>query len=197
LWGKTASVSEVVNEVVKDKLFYDKTGGGVTLSGGEPLVQHEFVRELLVALKKEGISTAVDTCLFANRETVESVLPYVDTFLVDLKAFSPDVHKRLTGQDNGLILENITFLANEGAAIEFRVPLIIGINDGEMDGISDFLAKVPCKGVKILPYHDYAWDKYRALGYPAELPSAKIPTAEELERVRDTFRSKGIKVLTE
>ena len=196
LWGKYVTASEVVSLVSSDKIFFDKTGGGVTLSGGEPLAQPEFCLEVLKALKAEGINTALDTSLCASSHSLCAVIPYVDTFLVDVKAYSSTLHKELTGKENDLILENIDILKNAKARIEFRVPLIEGANDCEMEQIARLVSSVPHVGVKILPYHDYAVDKYHALGYSA-YTGATVPSAQKLEEIRSLFTRYGAKVITE
>jgi len=196
-WGYYAEPQEIFDDVIRDKLFYDSTGGGVTLSGGEPLLQSEFCAELLRMLKSAGVNTAVDTCLCVSPEAVKAVLPYTNTFLVDVKAISPYVHASLTGKSNSVILDNVKMLEGLGADIEFRVPLIVGMNDGEMQDIADFISKIKCKGVKILPYHDYAHGKYRAIGLEAEDGCAVVPSKEQLEAVRQLFVKRGCNVLYE
>ena len=115
---------------------------------------------------------------------------------MDVKAYSSTLHKELTGKDNDLILENVNLLKNAQARIEFRVPLIEGANDCEMEQIARLVSSVPHVGVKILPYHDYAVDKYHALGYSA-YTGATVPSAQKLEEIRNLFASCGAKVITE
>ena len=148
LYGKEKSVSEMLEEALSDREFYDESGGGVTLSGGEPLLQAEFCRAFFSACRAEGIHTAVDSSCFAPRRALEDLLPYTDLFLADWKHPDPEVHEALTGQENALIRENLLFLAREGAVIEIRIPLVPGINDSEKDlkRSGEFLRRLnPCR----------------------------------------------------
>ena len=137
LCGRRMSVDEVMKIVAEDRIFYETSGGGMTLSGGEPTLQPEFALALLRAAKADGISTALDTCGFAKREVYESLLPYTDIFLYDIKHITDEGHIRCTGRSNRLILENLRFLSDAGAKIEIRIPLVPGYNDDAetLDGI--------------------------------------------------------------
>ncbi len=187
LFGKTVTVEDLLPRLLEDRPFYETTGGGVTLSGGECLLQADFCAALLKALKKEGIHTAVDTCGFVARSAFEKVLPYTDLFLVDIKAIDPTVHKSCTGQENGMILDNIRFLDSVGADMEFRIPFVPEYNHGEIPAISAFLKTLSRKyPVKVLPYHNYAGSKYAALGMENTLPE-QLPTAGALSEAEKEF----------
>ncbi|MCQ2446767.1 MAG: glycyl-radical enzyme activating protein, partial [Clostridia bacterium] len=164
LYGKRVTEEELLPLLLEDRAFYKNSGGGVTLSGGECLLQADFCASLLGMLKSEGISTAVDTCGFVPRGNLEKVLPYTDVFLYDMKALDPAVHEWCTGQDNALILENLRYLDFRGAKIEVRIPYVPGMNDGETENIAIFLATLKnLTKVRVLPYHNFAASKYQAL----------------------------------
>lgn len=179
-YGWEMSIEELLPLLLEDKEFYDSSGGGVTLSGGECLCQADFCAELLKALKKNGIHTAVDTCGMVSREAFDKVLPYTDTFLYDIKAIDEDVHIRCTGHSNKLILENISYLDLLGKEIEVRIPYVPDFNSNQIDKIAGFLKMLKnVKKVKVLPYHNYAASKYKALDIEDTLPE-KIPSDEEI-----------------
>ncbi len=196
LYGKEITVEELMPALLEDELFYRASGGGVTLSGGEPMLQADFAMELLKALRDKNIHTALDTCGFASPEDYRRVLPYTCQFLFDVKAIQADVHKRLTGQPNQMILENLRMLSDNGANIEVRVPYIPGMNDGEMAAIADFLASCKqIKAVKILGYHDLAKDKYQAVNMDYPGKEIIVPSPMEKETVEELFRSRQLNVV--
>lgn len=193
--GETVTVEELMPRLLEDKMFYDASGGGVTLSGGECLMQPDFAAELLRALKSEGIRTAVDTSGFASRETIEKVLPYTDVFLYDIKSASEEAHIKCTGQSNKIILDNLEYIDNAGAKIEIRIPFVPGYNDGEISDIAKILTEL--KGltkVKLLAYHSLAGSKYDSLDLENTMPKS-CPSEEELERAKDILRAHGLNVL--
>ena len=175
-YGTTVTVDELLPMLLEDRAFYDNSGGGVTLSGGECLCQADFCVDLLRRLKKLGIHTAVDTCGFVPRRALELVLPYTDLFLYDIKAMDEEVHIRCTGQSNSVILDNFRFLQSQNAAIEVRYPYVPDWNDDQADAISAFIGRTP---IKVLPYHNHAGSKYTALGMENTLP-ARIPSQQEI-----------------
>ena len=186
-YGKAVTVEELLPKLLEDKDFYDTTGGGVTLSGGECLCQADFCAALLKALKEKGIHTAVDTCGYVSKEAFDKVLPYADIFLYDIKAFDEDVHIKCTGKSNRQILENIRYLDACGKAIEVRIPYVPEYNADQMEKIAVFLRSLKnVKAVKVLPYHNYAGSKYAALGMENTLPS-QLPTPEEIQAAEALF----------
>ncbi len=197
LFGKKVTPEQILPKLMEDADFYANSGGGVTLSGGEPLLQSQFCAELLSLLKKEGINTAVDTCLFAPRKALEEVFPYTDTFLVDVKAADGALHKRLTGQDNAPILENLAFLSGKGARIEIRIPFIPGKNDGEIPGIAKILAALPSPvvGVRVLPFHNLSAGKYEAVAASYPVKDCPTPGPEELLAAEEALKAAGLTVL--
>lgn len=186
-YGREKTVEELLPSLLEDEAFYETSGGGVTLSGGECLCQASFCAALLKRLKERGINTAVDTCGFVPREAFDKVLPYTDTFLYDLKAFDEDVHIRCTGQSNRLILENLLYLDSVGARTEIRIPFVPDHNDDQMEKLAAFLRPLKhVKKVKVLPYHNYAGSKYAALGMENTLPK-RLPTEEEIQKAQALF----------
>lgn len=193
LYGRKVSTGEVLSELLEDKAFYESSGGGVTLSGGECLMQADFCAELLSELKKNGIHTAIDTSGFVAKEAIDKVAPYTDVFLYDVKAFDEDVHIRCTGQPNGRILENLEYINLLGKDVEVRIPYVPGYNDSQMEKIACFLEKLACvRCVKILAYHNYAASKYSSLGMENTLPEA-LPTDGEIDAAVKIFTSHGLK----
>lgn len=189
-YGKEVTVEELLPILLEDNDFYESSGGGVTLSGGECLCQADFCAELLKALKKEGINTAVDTCGFVPREAIDKVIPYTDTFLYDIKAMDEDVHIRCTGQPNKLILENLKYIDSLGKSIEIRIPYVPGFNDEQIEAIAKFLVPLKnIKSVKILPYHNYAGSKYEALNMEKTLPKI-LPTDEQIKEAEKIIKDR-------
>lgn len=186
-YGKEMTVDELLPLLLEDRAFYETGGGGVTLSGGECLCQAAFCGELLKALKREGIRTAVDTCGFVPRASMDNVIPYTDVFLYDLKAMDETVHIHCTGRSNQPILDNLQYLDSCGKAIEVRVPYVPGYNSDQIDEMAMFLSKLQnVKAVKVLPYHRYAASKYAALNMENTLPN-RLPTDEEIHKAEKTL----------
>lgn len=178
VYGYEATSEEIVREIMKDLVFYQGTGG-FTFSGGEPLAQPEFVLDVFRRCAVQGVRGTVETCLFVPWENIEPLTPYLDTMFVDLKHMSPEVHERITGVDNALVLENLSRLdSGRGPRLIVRVPLVPGMNDTEEN--FSLLAQ-RCRLMKrldfveILPYHRLGIETYRRLGLPEPLPSALPP----------------------
>lgn len=195
LFGKEVEPSDILPELLEDKVFFDGSGGGVTISGGEPLMQADFTAELLKLLKDNGVHTALDTCLYAPKEALDKVLLYADMFLIDVKSIDEDVHKNCTGVSNKTILENLKYVDSLGKPYEVRIPFVLGQNSGEIEKIAEFLSSLTSMvGVRVLPYHNLSGAKYNALEIPYKL-TAPIPTAEEAEAARMILQSHGLKIL--
>ncbi|MBQ1331574.1 MAG: glycyl-radical enzyme activating protein [Lachnospiraceae bacterium] len=188
LYGQEMSAEEVFRKVARDRIFYDESGGGITVSGGEPLTQADFAAELFAMCRAEGLNTCIETCGHVDRSRFERVLDLTDLFLFDLKIMDPEKHREWTGADNALILKNAAYLAEAGARICFRKPLIPGINDGpeETALTAEFIRTLNASrtepiGLELMPYHRIGTVKYEALGlnYPmGELPPLKPADAE-------------------
>ena len=186
-YGKETSAEELLPKLLEDKEFYENSGGGVTFSGGECLLQADFCAALLKTLKENGVHTAVDTCGFVAREAFDKVIPYTDVFLYDIKAIDTAAHKRCTGVENGRILENLRYLDSLGCKTEIRIPYVPGWNDGEIGKIADFVKTLRnVTGVRVLKYHNYARSKYEALDMENTLPEA-IPTDAEMAAAEALF----------
>lgn len=181
--GESMTAAEVFAEIRKDAVFFQSSGGGVTLSGGEPLASPRFARDLLQRCKRAGIHTALETCGHVSWKAFESVLPYVDLFLFDFKHADPRRHEEGTGVSNRRILENLLRLDRAGKEIVIRVPLIPGFNDSE-DDLRQSLAFIARLGrvrrIDLLPYHQLGKPKYEKLGEAYPMPQ---PLACEKEKV--------------
>lgn len=186
--GKDYTVSEVWEKIKKDKSFYDNSGGGVTFSGGECMLQIDFLKEILKICKENGIHTTVDTAGYAPYEQFEQIIPYTDLFLYDIKCFDCGTHKKYTGVDNRLIMENLTKLLKSPKNVWVRIPIIPEINDSkeEMIKIRDYLYSCgkPQK-IEFLPYHAFGEHKYPAIG--REIPKFSVPTNEKIAELKSYF----------
>ena len=173
--------------LLEDKSFYDNSGGGITLSGGECLCQPDFCAELLKTAKENGLNTAVDTCGFVPRAAIDKVMPFTDMFLYDIKAIEESMHIKCTGQSNRLILENLKYIDAAGKKTEIRYPYVPGYNSGEAESIAEFVSSLKnVTGVRVLPYHNYAGSKYLSLGMKNTLPD-KLPDSEEIKSIERRF----------
>lgn len=191
-WGREVEVGELLNILLEDRAFYETTGGGVTLSGGECLCQSDFCAELLKELKARGIHTAVDTCGHVERGAMEKAAEHTDIFLYDVKAMDPRAHKACTGQENGLILENLRWLDERGKPVEIRIPYVPEYNADQIEPIAQFLAGLKCvTKVRLLAYHRMSGAKYEALGLDDRLPRA-LPTEKGLADAVALLRAYGL-----
>lgn len=195
LIGREATAEEVFKEVAADEIFYQKSEGGVTLSGGEPLTQPQFAMSLLKLCKDAGIRTAIETCGYGRWETVRQILNYVDLVLYDFKHMDPVEHEKCTGVSNVLILENAKKIHNElFIPILARVPIIPGYNDSVMniEATAKFIAAELGSSIKVhlLPYHRFGETKYERLERPSKSLSIEPPSEEhmsELQRIVESF----------
>lgn len=195
LVGRSMTVDEVLTEVLKDRVFYDESGGGVTFSGGEPLSQAEFLLPALEACRAEGIHTAVDTCGYAPWETLRAVAALTDLFLYDLKATDDKVHRKYTGVSNERIVENLKALGREHGAIWLRVPVIPGVNDcTENFAVTGKLASsIPAvRRVSLLPYHAMGNGKRERVGRPAELSDLRSPSEMRMQELAAVVEDAGV-----
>jgi pyruvate formate lyase activating enzyme len=189
--GREMTVAQVMQEIRRDLPFYDESGGGVTFSGGEPLMQPGFLLALLRACGEEEIHTAVDTCGFAAWDTLDRIRRYVDLFLYDLKLVDDARHRTYTGVSNELILNNLQALSQRGHDIILRVPLVPGVNDDEesIRQIGIFAAKLPhLRQVDLLPYHHTAIEKYERLGRVYAFPQTRPPSPERVAAIASVLR---------
>lgn len=196
--GKDYSVDELMNEIAKDRVFMDESDGGVTLSGGEPLLQHKFLSVLLPRLKKQGFHVALDTCAFVPKHVMESVVPFVDLFLFDLKNPEPEMHKKYTGAELSVVVENFNYLISKNCNIRVRIPFIPGINDSEnsINGFIEILKKgvAAIQQVDILPYHKIADNKYKKFALENRMNAFAEPDEMATESFASAFRKAGFNV---
>lgn len=191
------SVQEVMTELLKDEVFYAESGGGVTFSGGEPLAQPEFLRDLASACRARGIHTAIDTCGFGNTDTVVALGRLVDLVLFDIKLMDDAAHSRYTGVSNSQILANLKALDAIHHNLWLRIPLIPGINDSRENleataRLASSLHNV--RRVTLLPYHKTGVQKFRRLGMECTLALLEPPTQEQLRAAAAVFESAGLPV---
>ena len=199
LAGREVTAEEVIREVERDRPFYRRSGGGVTLSGGEPLAQPAFAASLLAACHARNIHTTLETCGYAPWEDLERVLPYADLVLLDLKHLDDSVHRRVTGSSNALILKNARAMAQKGTPLILRLPLIPGMNAdmGHVDAVGRFAVEIGAAELHLMPFHQLGRDKYRRLDLPycfGDIPP--LETTEEgralLSAARATLAATGI-----
>lgn len=194
--GENYTPEGLLEEVLADSDFYG-SDGGVTFSGGECLLQADFVAHMLKMLKERGITTAVDTCGNVPWESIEKALPWCDTWLYDVKCADSDNHRRFTGHSNGRILDNLRKLGQTGANIWIRVPVIPDFNDnnGEMACIAEIAASVPrVSRVTLMPYHTLGKSKYETLGLVPGYDTDKTVSQSELAGFRAVFAARGLTV---
>ena len=195
--GKDVTVEDIMPEILADVTYFRRSGGGVTLSGGEVLAQPKFAKELLKACKENGLHTAIETTSNAPWETIEQILPYLDLVLLDIKHLDSAKHKLFTGASNEHILENAVKIANFGVELIIRTPVIPTFNDTpeEIKAISNFASKL--NGVKehhLLPYHRLGQDKYEGLSRKYELSEITPPSNEKMNYLKEVAESSGLKI---
>jgi len=191
LVGRPVTVSDVIADVMRDVPFYDESGGGVTFSGGEPLSQPAFLRDLLCACRQGGLHTALDTCGFATSDVLDSISPYVDLFLYDIKLIDEQRHREATGVSNEAILRNLRRLSRQGHRIILRMPIIPGVNDDEdnLRRIGVFAADLSSvERLDLLPYHRIGRDKYHQLGRACAMPRVDTPSAPRMTEIACLLR---------
>ncbi len=184
--GSTMSVGELLDVVEKDRVFYEKSGGGVTFSGGEPLVQHEFLGEALASMREAGIHTAIETTGYARWPVLDGIREYVDLFLYDLKIMDPERHRKVTGVSNEVILQNLKKLTASGAGITVRVPVIPGYTSDEANlrSVFEFVSSLDSTPeVNILPYHKLGKSKYGYAGREYGLDEIEPPEDGEMQAI--------------
>ena len=195
--GKDVTVAEVIEEIERDRVYYRRSGfGGVTLSGGECLWQPEFSRALLEVCQSRGISTAIETTAYADMEVIRSILPFVDTVLMDIKHMNGEKHKQFTTKDNSLILENAVKIAKEAKKLVIRTPVIPTFNDteGEIGDIARFAASLgTVEEMHLLPYHRIGSDKYAGLGRSYEMAHISPPDKDHMQKLLCVVNKYGLK----
>lgn len=198
IYGKEMSAREVFDEVHRDKMFYEGTGGGVTVSGGEPLLQPHFLAAIFRLCREAGVHTCLETTGYAKATTCEEVLPLTDYVLFDLKHMDSRLHREFTGKPNAQILDNATLVVESGTPVMFRMPLVPGFNDtlenirataGFMRGLNGDNVQ----GVELMPYHRMGMGKYEALDQQYELGCVTPPSPEYVEAIRRRIEECGVR----
>ena len=184
--GKDMTIDEVMQVIVCDKDYYDRSGGGVTFSGGEALIYPDFLQKILSMCKQDKIHTAIETSLYAPFENIEKIADLIDLFIVDIKLFDSDKHKEFTGVKNELILQNLEKLSKIHSNLWIRIPLIPDVNDDEqnLENTARFIKSLGgcVKKVELLKYNNLAPSKYRALGIYDGIFEAKPQTNEQMKQ---------------
>lgn len=193
--GKEVTVKEVLSIVEKDRIFYERSGGGVTLSGGEPLMQPEFSAALLAACKKKGLNTAIETSGYQKWELFLPILENTDLVLFDIKMMDSDLHRKTIGVPNKLILENAKKIVELGKDIIVRIPIIPGYNDSieNLRNTAEFAANIGIKEVHLLPYHRLGESKYNQLGRIYNLKDVNVPSTNYIESLTQIFIKNNLK----
>lgn len=196
--GTDYSVEELTEKLVRDKPFYDQSGGGVTISGGEALSQPEFTVAILKSLKEKGIHTALDTTGFSSAKNIDAVLPYTDLFLYDLKHMRSDQHKQMIGVPNEIIIENAKRIAVAGGKIQVRIPVIPRFNDSEenIQETGEF-----CKAlgdavtvIQLLPYHNLGVMKHLRISNNKKVDQSPVPSDEKIQSLKNILEEMGLSV---
>jgi pyruvate formate lyase activating enzyme len=191
------SSQQVIDEILKDRIFYEESAGGVTFSGGEPLMQPEFLYSLLSQCRNEGIHITLDTSGYAPQSILEKIVDYVDLFLYDLKLFDDEEHKKYTGVSNELIHQNLSFLIKRKQDVIIRIPIIPGITDTSenLSQIGNYLSELQyISRVDILPYNKMSKSKYTRLEKPYKLNNIVPPSEEGMNEIKHILKQFGLKV---
>lgn len=195
--GYDVTVGEVMKTVMKDVVYYRRSGGGITLSGGECLCQGEFARALLKAAKENGISTAIESAATVSYDVIESLLPFLDLYLMDIKHINSEKHKQFTGKGNEVILENARKVAENAKKLIVRVPVVPTFNDTEEEilQIAEFARSLKTvEEIHLLPYHNFGMVKYEGLGREYLMGDIKPPENEKMLRLKSVAEKSGLKV---
>ena len=199
-WGKEMTVDECMEIILKDRGYYEKSGGGVTVSGGDPVIQMDFVVELFRRCKEEKIQTCLESTFYAEWSTIEKVLPYTDIIISDIKHMDTNVHRKHTGRENHLILENLKKLADLNKEIILRIPVIPGVNDGKdnLEKTADFILNEMDEKVRtlqLLSFMRLGEEKYQSLGIPYKMENIVVDRkafTEKVKKMAEYFNGRGI-----
>ncbi len=192
--GKEVTLKELTDEVLKDRILFEESGGGATLSGGEPLIQEDFAAKLLKALKANNINTAVETGGYVSSQVIDKTAPWTDLYLYDLKLIDPHESSYYTGYTCSPVLNNLKHLVKKGCRLAVRMPLIPGINDhhDNIVRVASLLQENGIKKLELIPYHNMAAGKYKGLDLEYRLPRLQPPTEKQVAAVKEAFYSEGI-----
>lgn len=194
--GSNITASDLMKELLKDQMFYEQSNGGVTFSGGEPMLYADFLNEVLTRCKRVGLHTAIETSGYAPWEEFGKIIDKVDLFLYDLKIMDNEKHKKYIGADNKLILDNLTKICEENSNVIIRMPIIAGINDNchHIEEVIKYISNLNIIEVNLLPYHKMGMDKYKRVNKTYQLTGNEVPTNEKMNEFAEMFKKAGIKV---
>ncbi len=197
--GRFYSTKDIIDILDREKIFIDQSKGGVTFSGGEPMMQSEFLTEALRSCKTNGYHTAVDTSGYTTREKLDGIITYTDLFLFDIKHLDNAMHRHFTGVSNTTILENYRYLINSGKDVMLRIPVIHGINDDEdhLRLLRETVLKIgtgSLKKISLLPYHRTGSSKYKRFGLEFRMGDTKTPSRERMNEIKELLAATGVKV---
>ena len=195
--GQDISVRDLMEELIKDEVYYRRSGGGITLSGGEAMAQPEFAEAIFRACHDRGFNTAIETTAFAERDVVARLIPHIDHVMMDIKHMDSAKHKAYTGQPNEKILDNARWIAENANHLVIRVPVIPGFNDTpeEIAAIARFAESLPnVRELHLLPYHRLGTDKYVGLGREYTLSHITPPTAAHMQMLKETAERESCKL---
>jgi len=195
--GKWYTVEDLMVEIEKERIFMDESGGGVTFSGGEPLLQYDFLKKSLKACRKGGIHTCLDTSGDVNKDKMKEISSLTDLILYDLKLINDMEHREYTGKSNKLILDNLELLYKQGTELVIRIPIIPGINNDHrhLDEFIDHLSKMEkLKRIDLLPYHRFAANKYKQFKYANRMNGVEDLSSDEVSQIATHFENKGFDV---
>ncbi|HKK42029.1 MAG TPA: glycyl-radical enzyme activating protein [Bacteroidales bacterium] len=199
--GTYYSIHDILDITDRERIFINQSKGGVTFSGGEPLMQAEFLEEALMSCKEHGYHTAVDTSGYTTVDKLGKIMPFTDLFLFDIKHLDDDIHRHYTGVSNKMILENFRFLLKSGRDIMLRIPVIPGINDDEdhLKRIRELIINTrtgSLKRISLLPYHRTGSSKYKRFGLEYRMGDTLSPSVERMKKIKGLFEETGVKVKT-
>lgn len=186
--GEEIDTQQLMHEIEKDMVFFEQSQGGVTFSGGEPLQQIDFLRDMLILCKEKGLHTTLDTTAFCEPSVLRSIEPYVDLFMVDLKFMDEDLHRKYVGVSNRLILENLKDLLDKGKRVWLRIPVVPNVNTSDIDKMIAFLNECPKpEQMNLLPYHKIGRHKYKQFGLAYRLDGIEEPTEAFMQMLKQKF----------
>ena len=200
IMGRTYTLEQVMKEIRKDMVFYRRSGGGVTFSGGEATGQPEFLSAIVSKCASLGVDMAMESCGYFEWDKVADTLKKLDLIFMDIKHMDKRVHRKYTGKDNALILENAIRISEEGIPLVIRIPVIPGVNDSEANvaATAGFVSGnlSSCRGMELLPYHALGKSKYKSLGRTYALEEIRPPSEEKMDTLKEIVRKAGVEVLT-
>jgi len=193
--GRYVTTDEVMKEIRSDEIFFNNSGGGVTFSGGEALMQWRFLLPLLKECKSEGINTTIETTGYTTKDIIENIMGFTDLVLYDIKHMNSTRHKRYTGKSNKQILENLSLISNMGKRIWLRFPVIPGHNDSNANivGVIELARKIEAENVSLLPYHHYGAIKYKQLGKRYRMRGVKAPSGTNIRALQKHFQDNMVR----